>query len=272
MELPLVHDRRLRSKIQIFARVGYAARATVYFLMGLFALLLATGNSEGKATDSKGTLRELLEHRFGTAFLLVLAVGLFCYAIWRLYETFADPTHEGTKAKGLMKRAGFLIGAIGHGSLGIYALNLIFYFSQPKGAAEQSYAHKMLTLPFGQILTGAVGAGIVAFGLSQFFVAIKEKFCKTLDIPSDKRDVVVPVCKFGLMARGAVFALIGWFFIQAALHYSSREAGGIARAWQVLREQPFGNYLIAVVALGFLSFGIYGAVEALYDRTPAQAT
>ena len=268
MEIPLARKPEVRSKIQLFARIGYAARGAVYFLMGLFALLLATGSSEGKATDSKGAIRELLDHRFGTAFLIVMAVGLFSYAIWRLYETFADPTHEGTKAKGLMKRAGFLLGAIGHASLGIYALNLIFYFSQSKGGTEQSFAHKLLTLPFGQLLTAAIGIGIIVFGLSQFFVAIKEKFCRTLDIPADKRDVVVPVCKFGLMARGAVFALIGWFFVQAALHYSSREAGGIAQAWQVLREQPFGNYLIGVVALGFLSFGVYGAAESLYDRTP----
>lgn len=261
---------RLPSKPHVswLARFGYFARALVYFMMGGLALLVVAGSRSGKTTDSKGTLRELLSQPFGRFFLIVIALGLLSYAIWRMYQAIKDTEHLGSKGKGLLKRVGYAIGGVIAASLASYAGRLAFSLA-PSGGSEKTLAHKLLVLPFGQALTLAVGVGIIGFGLSQFVVAIKEKFLKHLAIPADKRRAVIPICKFGLMARGAVFSLIGIFFVRAAIHFNSHEAGGISKAWEVLRSQAYGGFLVAIVAAGFIAFGVYGVLESMYSDAPS---
>jgi hypothetical protein len=247
--------------MEAFRRIAYSARAIVYTLMGFFTLLVAMGHAPAHSTDSKGVFREILEHRYGTILLLAIAVGLFCYSAYRLLQVYTKPNDKSAK---LIKKLGYLFGALAHASLGLYAVNLIFYFSKPKADTEHSLAHTILTLPFGRLIMFAIGFTIIAFGISQLVIAFKEKFLKDMSIPWQQKKWLVPFCKFGLSARGVVFALIGWFFLRASSHASSVEAGGIGHAWSVLRHLPYGNLLTAIVACGFIAFGMYGFTEAIY--------
>jgi hypothetical protein len=248
--------------MEAFRRVAYSSRAIIYTLMGFFTLLVATGHNPGHSTDSKGVFRELLEHQFGTVLLIVLAIGLFCYAAFRLLQVLKKPNDKTSK---IIKKLGYVFGALAHASLGVYALNLIFYFSKLKSNTEDSLAHKILTLPFGQVFMFVIALIIIAFGVSQLVIAYQEKFLKTMSIPWPQKKWLVPLCKFGLAARGVVFAIIGWFFLRAASHANSVEAGGIGQAWQALLQLPYGNLLTIIVAFGFIAFGLYGFTEAAYN-------
>ena len=44
--------------------------------------LAAFGDGDGRTTDSKGALRALHERSYGQALLVIVAVGLFGYAVW----------------------------------------------------------------------------------------------------------------------------------------------------------------------------------------------
>ncbi len=252
-------------KLATIARWGYFSRAIVYLLMGLFALLLTVGSPEGKTTDSKGALRHLLEQPFGSVLLLLLSTGLFSYAIWRFAESFLDLNHQGSSAKGFAKRIGYFGGGLAHSFLGVYAIRLLAHLSS-QSTMEKGVAHQLLALPFGQLLTGMVALAILGFGISQVFMGIKNKFLEELNLPPKITSWVCPICKIGFMARGFVFMLIGVFFLRAAFYSNSTEAGGIAKAWKVLREAPYGNFLILIVALGFMAFSIYGFAESRYQK------
>lgn len=252
--------------IDRIARAGYLARAFVYLLMGGFALMLTFGNSEGATTDPRGALRKLLDQPLGQVFLGILALGLFCYAVWRFIQAYKDPEHKGTKLKGWVIRAGYAIGGLTHLMLGIYAVKLLLDVSSKSGMNEKGMTQWLLNQPFGQFLTIAVGLIIIGFGLSQLYIGFKAKFANKLELPAEKRSLLCSVCKFGLIARGLVLALIGTFFVQAGRHFNSQEAGGIAEAWKVLRNQPYGDYLILAVALGFIAFAIYGILESKYQK------
>ncbi len=91
---PITFDRH----VHLIARIGYAARAGVYALMGTFALLLSLGFKKGQLTDSKGSLRQLIEQPFGKLFLAVLGVGLIAYAVWRLLQAVLDYEHKANSA------------------------------------------------------------------------------------------------------------------------------------------------------------------------------
>jgi hypothetical protein len=252
-------------KLAPLARWGYFSRALVYLLMGYFAILLIVGSPEGHATDSKGALRHLLEQPMGNLLLAVLATGLFCYAIWRFAQGLFDLSHLGRSPKAIIHRMGFLGGGIAHCFLGVYAIKLIFDL-RPNTQTEKFAAHELLTLPFGQTLTLLVALGILGFGIGQIIMGWKHKYLNQLNLPEKFKSWLLPICKFGFIARGFVFTIIGIFFIRAGLHYNSKEAGGIAKAWKAVRELPLGDFLLFIIAIGFIAFAVYGFTESKYQK------
>lgn len=251
--------------IDTFARVGFLARACVYALMGFFAILLFTGQSGGAATDSKGSIRMLLSQGWGKPLVIALSAGLIAYAVFRIFQAIRDYDHRGSDYKGLALRAGYFLGGLIHIALAYYALNLIFQFgSNAGGGGEQGLARSILGLPAGRFLLFAVGAGVISFGVGQIVIAVKEKFTRGLSLPSAHKKLLCTVSKFGLIARGLMFAAVGWLFARSALHGNSAEAQGVKGAWSFFSTQPFGTWVEIIIALGLIAFAVYGVIESRY--------
>ena len=64
------------------ARAGFAARGVIYVLIGILALDLALGNG-GQDASQQGALRTIADQPFGEVLLVLVAVGLAGYALWR---------------------------------------------------------------------------------------------------------------------------------------------------------------------------------------------
>lgn len=253
--------------MESLARVGLISRGTVYFLIGSLALLMAAGDKHGEATDMKGVLTNLLSKPLGTFLLSLMALGFFCYAIWRAIQAVTDSDHLGNSWKGLILRSGQMGGALSHLGLGAYAFGLMFFFKSTKGPrAERQVARFLFKLPLGDWLVGGLGLGILIFGIAQFVIAYREQFCNYIAIPRRGSRTLKSVCKFGLMARGFVFMIVGGFFVRAGLRHSSKEVGGLREAWQSLQAAPYGEFLVAIVALGLIAYAFFTAVEAAYRK------
>ena len=76
--------------------------------------------------------------------------------------------------------------------------------------------------------------------------------------------VVVPADD--VSTEKAVFALAGVLVVEAAVTYQPAKAGGIDKALLTLRNQPFGEVLLILAAVGLIIFGIYGLCEARWRR------
>ena len=72
--------------------------------------------------------------------------------------------------------------------------------------------------------------------------------------------------RFGLAARGVVIGIAGGFLIVAALRSDPEEATGLGGALQTLLREPFGLWLLGVVAFGLVTYGLLMLAIARYGR------
>jgi hypothetical protein len=121
----------------------------------------------------------------------------------------------------------------------------------------------------GRWLVGIVGLIIVIIGLVLVSEGARRKFMKYLrtgQMSPRTRKVVKLLGMIGTIARGLVFALAGVLVIEAAVTHRASQAGGIDKALLTLRNQPFGEFLMVLAALGLAVFGIYGLCEARWRK------
>jgi Domain of Unknown Function (DUF1206) len=116
------------------------------------------------------------------------------------------------------------------------------------------------------VLGGLVLAGIaVALG----YQAISGRFMvyfKRGEMSSTRERAVLLLGRLGLLALAVIFGIIALFLIVAAIHHNPIEAKGLGGALQQLAQEPFGPLLLAVVALGLMTYGVYSFAEARYRR------
>jgi Domain of Unknown Function (DUF1206) len=252
--------------VTMLARSGYAARGVVYLIVGYFAVLAAFG-SGGGTTDTKGALTSLLGEPYGQVLLGIIAVGLFGYALWRLIQSLGDTDGHGTDAKGLAVRGGMIVSAMANTLLAIFALSLIAGWGTGGGGGDsgtQNWTAWLLQQPLGRWLVGLVGLAVIGAGIAHIVKGWQSRFEKYLRMDRDKLDKARPICRFGLIARGVVFLIIGGFLIVAAWEFSSAEARGLQGALETLQQQAYGWLLLGIVALGLVAFGVYSIVEAIW--------
>src|SRR5581483_8097979 len=78
--------------IEYLGRIGYLARAVVYALVGLLAARAAVTTMRGTGTPE--AMAVLGSFPLGGILLSVLALGLFCFAVWRFIEAVWDRSEE----------------------------------------------------------------------------------------------------------------------------------------------------------------------------------
>jgi uncharacterized membrane protein len=249
------------------ARLGLAARAGIYLLIGILSVAIAFG-SRHTESDQRGALQALTQHTGGTVLVWVIAIGLVGYALWRLSEAAFGVVGEGDKAG---PRVQAFASACMYGFFAVSA----FKVASDAGAGsqarqQQSWTAKAMRHPGGRWAVGIVGAVIVICGLVLIWQGVRRKFEKYLDLARmspTTRKVVVLLGVVGSVARGVVFGIAGVFVIAAAVDYNPRKARGLDRALRELAGTPAGPWLLVAVAAGLIMFGGYGFAEAKWRRT-----
>lgn len=260
--------------LERFARMGYAARGVVYAVVGLLAVQTALGTRGARrapaATDTRGALQAVAAHSI--PLLWLLAAGLFAYAVWRAAQGLLDRERKGSGVKGLAHRLGRLFTAVAYGSLGLAAVRLALGAHRRASSdsrAPQEWTARLMGEPFGRWLVAAVGVGVVAGGFYQLWRGWSERFRQEIrlrEMDSGESRLAIHAGKLGLMARGVVFLISGWFLIQAAVKTDPRQVRGLAGALAVLAGQPHGAILLGLVAVGLVAFGAWSLLLARYGR------
>lgn len=256
--------------VERLARLGYTAKGIVYAIIGVLAVQAALGTG-GKTTDQKGALGEIATQPFGKFLLALMALGLIGYVIWRFVEAVQDPEHKGNDAKGLATRLGAAMSGIIYASLAFSAIRLAMGSgaSSSNSNSTQDWTARLMSQPFGQWLVGLGGALIIGLGFYQFYKAYKAKFRKHLklqEMSPTEETWATRLGRFGEGARGVVFVITGFFLLEAARQSDPNQARGLDGALQSLAQQPYGPWLLGIVALGLVAYGIHMGVQARYRR------
>jgi Domain of Unknown Function (DUF1206) len=255
--------------IALLARAGYAAKGVVYALVGGLAVMAAAG-AGGSTTGSKGALRTLMDKPYGLAMLAVVAIGLGGYAVWCIVRALLDPERDGRDAKGIGKRALNFGKGVVHGALVVAVVGMM------RGAGPtnddggvRDWTAWLMSFPLGLWLVGLAGAAVLAYGLRQLQRAWKTDLDDELDLGrmgAAAHAWTIRFSRFGMAARGAVFAIMGAFLVLAAFRENPAEARGVGGALETLRRQPYGAALLAIIALGLVAYGAYQFILCRYRR------
>lgn len=249
-------------------RFGYSARGLTYALLG--GLVFTAALTGGQTDDTQSALASLRGESFGPLLLWILGAGFAAYAVWRFICAFMDLERRGHDLKGVVARLGQTFSGGVSAGLAVTSVRLAMGAGGGGGDSARTLASWLLQQPFGKWLV--MGAGVVAIGAGGYYglKAMKETYKEHMRATPTSRKLD-PVVKAGLIAHGIVIAIIGGFLVYAGWTSDPSEAGGMTTAFEAVRAQPYGQVLLAALALGLVAFAVYCFVEARYRVVPALA-
>lgn len=250
--------------VEWLARLGLVSRGIVWLTVGLLAAQVALGRS--KKADKNGALQSIADKPFGHVLLVVLVIGFFGYAAWRLLEAAVGHTEEEGRKRWTKRGTSLFRGLV---YLGLAISTLKFLISGGGNDKTASTTARVMKATGGRELVFVVGIGVIIGGLAMVVRAFRQKFEDKLDMgamPSWLRSATSVLGTTGIAARGLVFALIGGFLVDAAVRFDPKKAKGLDASLKTVAHQPFGKVVLFAAALGLLAFSLWSFIEARYRK------
>jgi hypothetical protein len=254
------------SGFEWLARAGFVARGLIYGLIGILAIKLALG-AGGKTTDQEGALKTIAQQPFGQVLLILVAIGLAGYALWRLIHALIG--HGPENSDSTFDRVAAFGSGIVYAGLCAIAIEILL----GSGGNSSGNTHKttagVLAWPAGTWLVGIAGAVLIGIALYQGYRGLSRDFLedsKTDEMSPKVRSWIEWIGTFGHLARMVVFGLVGVFLIKAAIDLNSNKAVGLDGALAKLAHASYGPFLLGLVAAGLVAFGVYSLTDARYRR------
>lgn len=255
---------------EVFVRVGFLARALTYGVVGALAFALAAGAGTDRTTpNQQGALELVSRAPLGRAALVVVAVGLIAYAVWKLILGVSGSGPEGGGGTDVKDRVANLAGGVAYLMFFLVACRVLFGSAGNASSGPRHATAGVLGWPGGRWLVGAAGIALIAVSIYQIIQAISGDFAgdsKTQQMGQKERTTFMVLGRAGLAARALVFVLIGYFVLQTAITFKPGNTVGVDGALERLDRQPFGPWLVGLVAVGLLVFAAYSVIEARYRR------
>ena len=253
---------------EALARAGFVARGVVYAIIGILAIKLAVG-SGGKTTDQTGALKTLANQPFGEVLLILVAIGLAGYSLWRLLHALLG--HGPERSDSGFDRLAALGSGLAYAAMCAVAVEILL--GSGGGTSGSGHTSKaaagVLGWPGGTWLVGLGGALFVGIALYQLYRGLSRDFLKDAKTEqmghATKRGYEV-LAMSGHVARALVFGLVGVFLIKAAIEFDPSKAVGLDGVLAKLAHQSYGMVVLGIVAAGLVAFALYSLADARYRR------
>ena len=254
---------------ETLGRVGLVGKGTLFVVIGLLAVQLASGNPAESASES-GAIEWISQQPFGKFLLVALTVSLFALAVWRLLDAAVGDPVEGSEAP---DRAKYAVKGLIYLFLAVGALSAtVTHWGSGTGSSgsggddtNQEAAATVLEWPAGRWIVAIVG--LVMIGCAVYMIkkhTLGEGFLERMSVGADSG--IAALGRFGYAAQAVVYAVVGYFFLQAGLTYEADKAKGLSGALKEISGQGWGQWLLWGVAIGLFSYGLFSLAEAKYRR------
>jgi hypothetical protein len=250
--------------VKKLARFGFYTKGFLFTVIGFLAIMVAIGERGGRLADPTGALAAVAQLPLGKILLIIFTVGAIGHGAWNILRGAADVDNVGKGWQGIVTR----ILAIGIGIFYLYlawtALDLVLtaHVTGENGAVQKTFISILLAVPLGAFLAAIIGLGVIGAGIHECYSGItgkyKENF-KVYKMEGKKRYI-------SFLARALILALMGYYFVSAAIFYDPQIAIGIDGALLMLSQTFYGKTLLFVTATGLVCHGILSLYEARYRR------
>jgi hypothetical protein len=255
--------------MEALTRFGYGVRGLIYIVMGLLALQVTFGKG-GALASPQGAIAAIGKQPAGLILLWIVLVGLISYALWGVVRAVMDPLHKGHDAKGLLARFGFLTSAFGYAVLIFPTYGYIRGASKTaSGSGTQKFITTIMAMPGGRWAIAVLGLIVLVAGLYQIYLGLSagfERQFQTYVLTPKELKLATDIGRFGTSARGVVLAVVGGLIGLSAYHANPSQQVGMDTALATILRQPYGIWLLGIVALGLIAFGFCSMLSALWFR------
>jgi len=250
----------------MFARLGFVARGIAYIVIGVIALMLAFGVARHEP-DRAGAIEAIADKPFGYLLLWILVIGFLGLAVWRLVQAAEKRLNltEGHRVLALLYGIAYAIAFYS-------TLMFVVHGTRPASsdASARDYTAQVLSLDGGRVIVAVAGIVLVAIGIVMAVTGFGAKFTRQLRMgwmSGGTQDVVVRLGQAGYVARAVLVVGIGIAALDAAITYDAAKAKGIDGVLRSFAQTSFGPWLLILIALGLIAFGIFSFFEAKWRRT-----
>lgn len=256
---------------QILARIGYGAKAVIYLLIGGFALDQAFWNHSTRSSPTQA-MHLLRQQPLGAAALGLLAAGMFCYGLHRCLESVVGPVKTKSRVLETLHRLGRFAGGLGYLGFGFLAVEFMLSRNRSGNSKTPIFATRLLHHTLGNTLLAAIGAILVGIGVKYFYDVCSGRYRESYDLPraAKSADRAIRIgAIYGIFSRGVFFFLCGGLVIYAGFFSDPNSARGMEAVLDLIQKLPFGAWLFAFIAFGFVAYGLFCVVRAIYGKYPS---
>ncbi|MFJ5957729.1 DUF1206 domain-containing protein [Paenarthrobacter sp. NPDC092416] len=260
-----VEDVSNSKALQIAARAGYAVSGVLHALIGVIGLQLASGR--GGEADVSGAVAQLAAQPTGPLLLWACFGACAALSLWQVGNAILGYRLDSDNK--LTKRLSAIGQAVVFAGLAATILSFVRGSGQSNRESTSDWTLTLLKAPFGQALLLAIGAGIMITGIVFAVRGFMRTFAKDLSLSSSRpvRRFQVGVGVVGYIAKGIALLLFGLLVVIATIRVQPEQSTGLDGSLKALREQPYGPYLLAAVAIGLIAYGLFLMVKAKALRT-----
>lgn len=253
------------TSLELLARAGLTAYGAIHILVGWLALLMAWG-AAGESSDLSGALGTVAKQPLGKVVLWLVATGLLALTLWQASESIWG--YRTGEAGARRKQVASWTKAVVYAALGVSAARVALGSGTSSSEQQQEATSGVLSLPAGRVMVVVAGVLIMSVGVVHVVRGVKKSFLKeivTSSMSPFARQGVTGLGQIGYITKGVAVSAVGGLLTYATVTFDSQRQG-LNGALQTLLAQPSGRFLLTVLALGFVAFGLFAILQARYRQ------
>ncbi|KAI7887423.1 hypothetical protein K492DRAFT_121219 [Lichtheimia hyalospora FSU 10163] len=270
--------------VRFIGRCGFVAKGVVYGIIGVLVLTNVSGawtpnGSQGNESPQGAFLLLGGIPAIGRPILVVMAIGLITYLVWRFWEAITGQAFDAM----LSKRTNFFryrLSPIVSG--GVYCAYLYYLIQmiyqtneeQQKTASSNEFPASFTDTTVGSAFIGVFGVAFMIAFATQIQNAVTGNFIPDLktSAPDARRweaRIVNLSGRIGFGGRAAMFGtLSGFFWDSLAKRNESGNVNVVAAAIAKLATHDGGKAFMVLLGLSLIIYGLFAIANAYYKYFP----